>query len=141
MGILLKDVLANTTTCFVLIDAIDECSKSERKVLLKVLRDIMVHCSSVVKVFLAVRPGIVEEVKKICEFRYQATMSSSEADSNIITYIEDVLAKRTESGEFTVGDPNIVNEIRDALVQEANGMSVCPAESLLRLLTTTGFFG
>ena len=55
MGILLKDVLVITKCSTIIIDAIDECSKSGWEVLLEVLQDIVVSCSGVVKIFLAVR--------------------------------------------------------------------------------------
>lgn len=124
LGILLRDVLVITKCNFIFIDAIDECAKPEWEMLLKVLQDILFSCSSKVKVFLAVRQGILEEMKKICEWGYHVTMGSSEVDSNIKTYIKDVLAERKNSGQLVVGNPELINEITDALVREANGMSV-----------------
>lgn len=121
MGNLLRDVLAITKAIFVCIDAIDACRKSERGVVLRVLRDVMTFCSSTVKVFLAVRQGIVEEVGAICKVVYQATMNSPEAHLSMTTYIEDVLAEKTENRYLTVGNPELLSEIRDVLAQEANG--------------------
>ncbi|MCJ1349212.1 hypothetical protein MMC31_007448, partial [Peltigera leucophlebia] len=122
LGALLKNVLVMTKYNFIFIDAIDECAKSEWEVLLEVLQDILISCSSVVKVFLAVRQGTLEEMEKVCEWHYQATMSSSKVNSNIKTYIEDVLAERKDCGKLVVGNPELINEITDALVREANGM-------------------
>lgn len=122
LGILLRDVLAFTETAFILVDAIDDCRKSERGVLLRVLRDVMASCSSVVNLFLAVRKGIVEEVGNICKVCYQATTNSSEAHMSIRTYIQDVLAEKKENKDLIVGNPKLLNEIRDALVQGSNGM-------------------
>ncbi len=141
LGNLLKDVLVITKCSFIFIDAIDECTNSEWKMLLRVLQDIMVSCSGKVKVFLAVRQGIVEEMEKICKSEYHATMGSSEVDSNIKTYIEDILAARKDSGQLVVGNPELVNEITDALVREANGMLVCCTEALIPALTGIGSFG
>ncbi|MCJ1349300.1 hypothetical protein MMC31_007536, partial [Peltigera leucophlebia] len=122
LGFLLKDVLVITKCNYIFIDGIDECPKPEWEVLLKVLQDILISCSSVVKLFLAVRQGIVEEMEKVCEWHYQATMSTSEVNSNIKTYIEDVLAERRDCGKLLVDNPELINEITDTLVQEANGM-------------------
>ncbi|MCJ1348383.1 hypothetical protein MMC31_006614, partial [Peltigera leucophlebia] len=122
LGLLLKDVLVITKCSFIVIDAIDECAKPEWNVLLKVLQDILISCSSVVKLFLAVRQVIVEEMEKICEWHYQATMNTSEVNSNIKTYIEDVLAERKDCGELVVDNFELINEITDALVEGANGM-------------------
>ena len=141
LGILLKAVLVITKCRFIIIDGIDECLKSEWEVLLEVLRDIVVSCSGVVKIFLAVRQGIAEDVGKIFESPYQVTMGSSEADSDIKTYIKNVLAEKRDGGELVVGNPELIHEITDALIQQANGMLVCYNNFLLRVLTEIGSFG
>ena len=130
-----------TGCAFIFIDAIDECAKSEREILLMVLQDIMASCPSKVKVFLAVSQGIVEEMERICKSDYRVTMGSSEVDSNIKTYIEDVLVKRKDCGQLVVGNPELIKEITDALVREANGMLVCHTEALIPVLTEAGFCG
>lgn len=91
---------------------------------MKVLQDILISCSSVVKLFLAVHQVIVEEVEKVCESHYQATMSASEVTSNIKTYIEDVLAERKDCGELVVDNSELINKITDTLVERENGMLV-----------------
>lgn len=116
LGILLRDVLVITKCNVIFIDAIDECAKSEWEMLLRVLQDILLSCSSKVKVFLAVRQGILEEMKKICKWGYHVTMSSSEVDSNIKTYTKDVLAERKNSKQLVLGNPELINDISDALV-------------------------
>ncbi len=141
LGILLKDVLVITKCSTIIIDAVDECPQSEWGVLLEVLRDIVVSCSGVVKIFLAVRQGIVEDVGRICEPYYQVTMGSPLADSDIKTYIKDVIAEKKDGGKLVVGNPELINEITDALIQQANGILVCHTGSLLRVLTKAGFFG
>ncbi|MCJ1346754.1 hypothetical protein MMC31_004972 [Peltigera leucophlebia] len=122
LGILLKDVLGIHKCNFIFIDAIDECARSEWEVLLEVLQNIVVSCSSRVKLFLAVRQGIAEEVGKTFVSHYQANMGSCEANSDIKTYIEDVLAKKIDGGKLIVRNPELISEIIDALVQGANGM-------------------
>lgn len=125
LGILLKDVLqVIAKASFIFIDAIDECKKIERSILFKVLQDVTISCSSKVKIFLAVRQGIVEEVEKTCKPCCQVTMGSIEADLDIRTYIRDILVERKESGVLVVGNPKLLDEIREALVQESNGMLV-----------------
>ena len=141
LGILLKDVLVITKCSFIVIDAIDECSKSEWEVLLEVLRDIVLSCSGVVKIFLAIRQGIADEVGKTFKSHYQVTMSSSKANSDIKTYIKDILAEKKDGGKLVVGNPELINEITDALVQQANGMLVCHIDFVLRLSTEAGSFG
>ena len=141
LGTLLRDVLVITKCSYIFIDAIDECSKSEWEVLLEVLRDTVVSCSGVVKIFLAVRQGIAGDVGKVFKSYHLVTMGSSKADSDIKTYIKDVLAEKRDGGKLVVGNPELINEITDALVQQANGMLVCHTDSLLRVLTEAGSFG
>lgn len=141
LGGLLKNILMITKCNFIFIDAMDECPKSEWEVLLEVLQDILISCSSIVKIFLAVRQGIVEEIEKIVQWHYEATMNSSEVKSNIRTYIEGVLAEKRDCGKLVVGNPELINEITDVLVQEANGMLVCRTNFHIRILTKTGSFG
>ena len=141
LGNLLKDVLVITKCSSIFIDGIDECSKSDWEVLLDVLRDIVISCSGVVKIFLAVRQGIVEDVGKIFKSHYQVTMGSSKVNSDIKTYIKDVLAEKRDGGKLVVGNPELINEITNALVEQANGMLVCHTHSLLRVLTEEGSCG
>lgn len=82
-----------------------------------------------------------EEMKTVCEWHYQATMSSSEVNSNIKSYIEGVLAERKDSGKLIVDNPELINEITDALVAEANGMLVYRINFFIRVLTKLGSFG
>lgn len=119
----MRDVLqVIAKSSFIFIDAIDEYKKFDRSILLKVLQDLKILCSSMVKIFLAVRQGIAEEVEKMCKPCCRATMSSIEANLDIMTYIGDILTERKESGAFVVGNPRLLDEIKDALVQEANGI-------------------
>ena len=141
LGNLLKDVLVTTKYSSIVIDAIDNCSKSEWEVLLEVLRDVVVSCSGVVRIFLAVRQGIAKDVGKIFKSPYQITMSSSKVDLDIKTYIKDVLAEKRDSKKLVVGNPELINEISDALVCGANGMLVCHTVFPLRVLTEGGSFG
>ncbi len=99
------------------------------------LRVIKVSCLCVIIVFLAIRQGIAEDVGKIFKSRYQATMESFEADSDIKTYINDTLAEKRDSEKIVVGNPELMNETTDALVRGANGMLVCHTYCLLRILT------
>ncbi|MCJ1349227.1 hypothetical protein MMC31_007463, partial [Peltigera leucophlebia] len=115
LGVLLKDVLIINKCSFIFIDAIDECAKPEWEVLLKRGQSIPSRPSSD-------RQVIVEEMEKVCEWHYQATMSTSEVNSNIKKYIEDVLAERKDCGKLVVDNPELINEITDALVEGANGM-------------------
>lgn len=101
----------------------------------------MVSCSIVVKVFPDARQGIAENARKIFESPHRANMGSSEANSDIKTYIEDVLTEKQDGGKLVIRNHELINEITDALVLEANGMLVCCTNSLVSVLTKAGSFG
>ncbi len=124
LGDLLRDLLTDDKSCFIVIDAIDECTRAEQEILLKVLQNVMNSSLVRVKIFLACRLGIVEEVERTYKIGYHVTMGCSEAQSDMIKYIEDDLANRKENRRLVVGNPKLLNEIKDALVRGANGMLV-----------------
>ena len=124
LGVLLRDVLGNNKASFIVIDAIDECTTSERSMLLKVLQNIMNSSPNVVKFFLAARHGIMEEVVTSFKPWYHVKTSFPGARSDRITSIEDYLAIRENNRHFFVGNPELLNDIKDALVKGANGTSV-----------------
>ncbi len=97
MGILLRDILGYNKASFIIVDAIDDCKKSEQGVILRLLRDVMASCLSVVKLFFAVRQGVVQGMGNIFKAYYEVTMNSSEARSSIRTYIEEVLAEKRKT--------------------------------------------
>lgn len=122
MGVLLSDVLGFNKASFIIVDAIDDCKKSERGIILRLFRDVMASCLSVVKLFFAVRQGMVQEVGNIFKSCYETTMSSSEAHLSIRTYIKEVLAEKKENKDLIVGNPELFSQIQEALTEEANGM-------------------
>lgn len=94
MGILLRDVLGFNKASFIIVDTIDDCKKSDRGIILRMLRDVMASFLRVVKLFLAVRQGMFQEVGSVFKSSYEATTSSSEAYLSIREYIKDVLAEK-----------------------------------------------
>lgn len=122
MGILLRDILGYNKASFIIIDAIDDCKKSDRGIILRLLRDVMASCLSVVKLFFAVRQGVVQEMGNIFKTYCEVTMSSSEARSSIKTYVEEVLAEKKQNKDLIVGNDELFSEVQEALTQEANGM-------------------
>ena len=56
-------------------------------------------------------------------------------------WTNNILAEKKNIGKLVVRNPELINEIRDALVQQANGMLVCRTDFLIPVLTEVGFFG
>ena len=49
-------------------------------------------------------------------------MSSSEAQSDIMAYITETIDERLKNGDLVVGDVGLIKEIRNALIDGAQGM-------------------
>ena len=109
---------------YIVIDAIDECKKDERTVLLDFLRKVTLLTKPIFKIYLATRDDVGEEIRKISKTFYHLPMSSPEVSQDIATYIEGVIEEKKDKGDIVVRDPNLFVEIRDALIKGAQGMCV-----------------
>lgn len=107
---------------FIVIDAIDECKKDERSVLLDFLRKASLSNKFILRIYLATRDDVGEEIRKASKSLHHLPMSSPEAGQDIATYIENIIEEKKDKGDMIVGDPNLLVEIRDALVKGAQGM-------------------
>jgi hypothetical protein len=117
---LMEKVSSVSQEQFFVIDAIDECEKAERHLLLLALQRMM--NSPKVKIFLASGLHIGIELERALKPNYRMSMASPDAHSNIKTYIENSIAEMKEKGELVVGQPQLIAEIQDALVKGAQGM-------------------
>ena len=109
---------------FIVIDAIDECSKIDRKSILTMLRSAMDLSHTIVKVFIASRPDLDQQVKCAFKFQHHVSMDSSGLQCDIISYVKDVVTEMISSGELVVGNPALITEIQKALADGAQGMFV-----------------
>jgi hypothetical protein len=106
---------------FIVIDALDECEKCERYALVKVLQRLLTSSRVKWKIFLASGPQLSTELKGL-KPSYHLSMASPEVDSEIKTYIKNIIAEKTDNGELLVGQPELRDEIQDALTKGAQGM-------------------
>ncbi|KAI9770983.1 MAG: hypothetical protein M1840_002687 [Geoglossum simile] len=107
---------------FIVIDAIDECEQAERSLFLSALRRLMNLPRVELKIFLASGLHIEIELERASRPKYRMSMASSDAHSDINTYIENSIAEKKKNGELVVGQPQLIIEIQDALVRGAQGM-------------------
>lgn len=111
----LENVLPKSTERFIVIDAIDECEKKERAALLSALRSLM--NSSSVRVFLTSGPHIeVELLNQKLKLDHRVSLTSEHVNSDIQTYIEDILEEKKETGELVVGQQQLLAEIKNSLL-------------------------
>lgn len=121
---LLEEVAGRSQTHFIVIDAIDECVQAERGILFRILQGVADSKRTRLKIFIASRPDIGPEIKRMFKFYRHISMNSSGLHSDIATYVKDVLIEKNESGDLKVGRPALIHEIEDALVKGAQGMLV-----------------
>lgn len=116
------EVVKMSQSYWVVIDGLDECLRADREAILTVLRKVQRASRSPLKVFLSAREDIRMDIESIIgSYRHQA-MSCDAATSDISSYVKDVLADRLARKELVVGDPTLVPDIQNALVQGAQGM-------------------
>lgn len=108
-------------TCVLVLDGLDECEESQITALLGCLR-CLTQSGCVFKVFITTRPDVSPWVSEILEPQWTLSMSRSNSSNEMVQYVESTLAERLEGGSLCLGDPEIVVQIRDALVSSAYGM-------------------
>ena len=118
---LFLDVVGASKTVKVLIDGLDECSRPARMVVLKLLSR-LVSSQSMTKVFLSGRDSMIGDIAIVFETCVQLSMGCEEARGDISLYVNGVIEDKIEAGELEVGSVQLVQDIRNVLIQESNGM-------------------
>ncbi len=106
----------------IVIDAFDEIPRSERDVLLSALGQTRSFTRSCIKILISSRQDIHRELETTFPDQYRRTMSCSEVDTDITTYIDLSIEDKLFKGDLVVGDPDLVHVIKDALINGSNGM-------------------
>lgn len=139
---MLEDVLATFPLSFIVLDAIDECDQVERDTLLSILKKVVESSRTKLKIFIASRPSLDQEISKTFKVYHHQSMNSPGLHSDIADYIQAIIQEKRIDGELKVGNETLINEIQDILVKGAQGMLV---KSLLKryskLLNLSGSSG
>ncbi|RKK82859.1 hypothetical protein BFJ68_g16400 [Fusarium oxysporum] len=142
---LLNRTLNPTCRAYFILDGLDECDESQKEDVILRLRKIQTICPLLICLSFreeagkapALYPEIMARPSKI---------SIPENNPDIAEFIQTELERRVELGRLRVGEPTLVLEIRDALLERAQGMflwvvlqinSLCQAktdESIRRVL-------
>ena len=116
-----KDRLMTT----IVIDALDECHPEKRHVLLEALSSIVADSTGLVKLFISSRDDrdIVLHLGECPNLKIQA----SHNQSDITRYVNSEVSKVIRSRKWRSGkvDKTLEQEIKLALIEKAQGMSVC----------------
>lgn len=117
----LGEVAGTLHFMYLFLDAVDECETKEKLEILKELSS-LASSHSRVKIFLSGREGLASELEMRFPNIQRISTASDLARPDVGIFIEGVLQSKTEDEELVVGDMSLLEEIRDRLVQHADGM-------------------
>lgn len=131
---LLKLMLPSTFKACLVIDGLDEWASSDQVRLLDDLRSLQDNFSLSICASVRQTPkyplSIDQQWNRLASVVVAPVPNNS---SDIEVYIEEELETRIESGRLSIGDPTIVLEIQDKLLQGSQGMFLWVALQIDRL--------
>ncbi|KAL1648817.1 hypothetical protein SLS58_001997 [Diplodia intermedia] len=119
---LLKGAVLNSGTLFIVVDALDECTESERYVLLKALKSIVELPGRTVKLFLSGRDGNDRHMRRMFRKIHFVSTGSPESKSDLREVVKKRLDELVAEEHLVVGHQSIFQEIEDHLLTKADGM-------------------
>ena len=122
LKLLLQKRLDVSKPFYMVLDALDECEKSERTVLLTLIRDLVAMPRSPLRVFFAARNSIDTEVEHWLPSVQRIIMECDQHRNDIKIYIECSLKERIANKSLVVESEEIITEIEDALNRGADNM-------------------
>ncbi|KAF4918219.1 Ankyrin repeat domain-containing protein 29 [Colletotrichum viniferum] len=129
----LRQAIDQSDTFYIFIDALDEFEPAERRALLDSL--VSVASGSRLRVFISSRESLSGELRDRLPTIETVLMASPEAKIDIATFVEETLQRRQQNGDLMVQDQSIVDDIRRALINRADGIDA--VERLPKTLTET----
>lgn len=121
---LFGEIVASSPRHFIILDGVDECSKSETDVLLDVFARAYSASSNNLKLFIASRDSLDSDLHSRFEIFRHISMKNSEVQLDIQTYIEETITEKFKNNHLVLGRGELLFEIRDILVEKADGMYV-----------------
>jgi len=121
---LFQHATSDSTQHFVIIDGLDECVKVERGKILKILQKIGLSSSTSLKIFVASRDSIEQEIKQHFQRIHHVKISHLLTGMDIQIYIDGVLEEKVKNKDLIICDPSVCEEIRVSLSEGAQGMWV-----------------
>ncbi|KAJ6016755.1 hypothetical protein N7451_000134 [Penicillium sp. IBT 35674x] len=132
---LLRDITVGLMASYIIIDGLDECEKPDRDNLLHTL-SLLATVGSNTRLFLAGRDSVSGDVKRAFPGLGQISMSCLAVEADIAAYVEGAVQERLQSEDLVVGDSSLIEGIKKALREGADGIS-CDDTHLPRFLWVT----
>lgn len=120
---LLQLCISRCSTLYIVIDALDEFEKEERKVLLRSLSSIISLPYSKAKLFLVGRSSVSTDIRKWFPASQEKSTDCDKVQADIEAYTQATITLKQEEQPISQ-NPTLAQEIIKALVGGANGMCV-----------------
>ncbi|KAI3584162.1 hypothetical protein IWW34DRAFT_800204 [Fusarium oxysporum f. sp. albedinis] len=118
---LLKRTLNPSCRAYFILDGLDECDDNQKEDVISRLREIQTVCSLLVCLSFRQEASNVLALR-LESFANPSMISIPENNPNIAEFIQTELERQVDFGRLRVGEPTLVLEIRDALLERAQGM-------------------
>jgi len=118
---LLKRALPPDFKAYCVLDGLGECDDVQRQALIQHLRELQECFALVMCVSFRLEAGNISSLSPD-QFAKQRTITIPVDNPDIAGFISVELETRIKSGKLMIGDPRLIIEIEDALLQGAQGM-------------------
>ncbi|KAF4333760.1 hypothetical protein FBEOM_12417 [Fusarium beomiforme] len=118
---LLNRTLNTTCRAYLILDGLDECDESQKEDVILRLREIQTVCPLLICLSFREEAGKTPALYPET-FARPSMISIPENNPDIVEFIQTELERRVEFGRLRVGEPTLVLEIRDALLERSQGM-------------------
>ncbi|KAH8891549.1 hypothetical protein GQ53DRAFT_648642, partial [Thozetella sp. PMI_491] len=133
---MLKRGLTSQQRVYIILDGLDECSRAEKRALIKQLINIQSICTALLCLTFRSDANNVPGLRA-AKFKDPVILEIPDDNPDIASFINAELQDCIESGRLTVRDPAIVIEIEDALLAGAQGMFLWVALQIVSLCLAT----
>ncbi|KAJ8057801.1 hypothetical protein OCU04_008663 [Sclerotinia nivalis] len=125
--ILMQHCVSRFSTLYIVIDALDEFEKEERKILLESLSSVISVSNSKIKLFLVSRISVSKDIRRWFPASQETYTDLYKVQADIEIYAREIInAKQGEElmveERLNLQDPALAQEIVEALVKDADGM-------------------
>ena len=121
---LFTDVIESCPKQYLIVDGLDECAKTERTLILRFLEHVFSRPLSKVKIFLAGRDSVGQDLEQRFGIIYHRSMKSQEVQRDIEAYTKDMIREKYDGDELMIGKKELLSDIQKALIKGAQGMLV-----------------
>lgn len=116
--------LSPNATYFVILDGLDECETKDVESVMRTIKALLNQSGRKgdLKIFIASRPSIEHTISKCLHPTHHMSLTTNETNLDIGKYVEATLDSKLQNEELKLGNPALILEIQNVLVEGARGM-------------------